>query len=197
MTKHIYFFRHGETLANLEQKLMGGRSDSPLTDKGKQEAMNLARAIGDLPLDVIFVSTNQRAQDTAQIITATKRVPVITSEKLKEQDFGLMTGVYLKDIPPEADAAYREDPYHFHHTEGESLDDVKQRVGDFLQQLSRSDDYQHIGIVTHENVIRAAIAYMRNIDREVLLIKIPHCSLTHYFLDNNLTYHAIAVGRLY
>ncbi len=197
MTKNIYFFRHGETKANLEQKLMGGRSDSPLTEKGIAEAKSLAKVVQMLPLEVLFVSSNTRAQETAEILTAAKSIPLITSEELKEQDFGLMTNVHIKDIPAEVDAAYREDPYHFHHQEGESLDDVKIRVGKFLERLAKESTYQNIGIVSHENVIRAAIAYMRHIDREVLLMKIPHCSLTHYFLDNSLAYHAIAIGRTY
>lgn len=197
MTKNIYFFRHGETAANLELKLMGGRSDSPLTEKGIAQAKQLAKVVQTLPLDVLFVSSNTRAQETAALLNATKSLPAVITPEIKEQDFGLMTGVYLKDIPAEVDAAYRDDPYHFHHQEGESIDDVKIRVGKFLDQLAKDSSYQNIGIVTHENVIRAAIAYMRNIDREVLLMKIPHCSLTHYFLDNSLTYHAITIGRTY
>lgn len=197
MTKHIYFFRHGETFANKEQKLMGGRSDSPLTEKGIEEAQALAKGVLNLPLDVLFVSANTRAQETAQILLAVKDIPMITSSEIKEQDFGTMTGVLLKDIPPESDAAYREDPYHFHHPEGESLDDVKLRVGAFLKRVTSEDNYQAIGIVTHENVIRAAIAYMKNIDREVLIMKIPHCSMTHYFLDNNQTYYAVTIARTY
>lgn len=196
MTKHIYFFRHGETVANIEQRLMGGRSDSPLTEKGIRQAQSLANALQKVPLEAFFVSSNTRAQETAQILLGARTIPLTLTDALKEQDFGLMTGKLLTEIPTEVDAAYKQDPYYFHHLEGESLDDVKVRVGLFLEHVI-TQDYQHIAIVTHENIIKAAIAYMKGFDREAVIMKIPYCSLTHYTLDHNQQYHAITIARCY
>ncbi len=196
MTKHVYFFRHGETQSNLEQRLMGGRSDSPLTEKGIRQAHGLAEALRDLQLDVFFVSSNGRAQETAKVLIGARTVPLVVTEALKEQDFGLMTGKLMSEIPAEIDAAYVQDPYYFHHAEGESLDDVKNRVGAFIEQIM-AQEYQNIAIVTHENVIKAAIAYMKGFDREAVIMRIPYCSMTHYTRDHNKQYHAIAVARSY
>lgn len=196
MTKHIYFFRHGETQANVEQRLMGGRLDSSLTERGIRQAQALAEALKTLELDVFFVSSNTRAQETARILIGSRTVPLVVTEALKEQDFGLITGKLMNEIPASVDAAYIQDPYYFHHVEGESLDDVKMRAGAFMEQIM-SQEYQHIAIVTHENVIKAAIAYMKGFDREAVIMRIPYCSMTHYTRDHNKQYHAIAVARTY
>ncbi|MBI4835805.1 MAG: histidine phosphatase family protein [Candidatus Abawacabacteria bacterium] len=197
MTKHLYLFRHGETVANLEQRLMGGRGDAPLTAKGIAQAQALARKVQGIPLEVLYISSNSRAQETAQILNIDKSIPQIVTETIKEQDFGAMSGYLISQVPVHIDEAYRKDPYYFHHNDGESLDDVKKRVGAFIQKVMRGNQYQHIGLVTHENVIRAAIAYMKGIDREVVALKVPYCSLTHYFLDHKHKYHALAIAECY
>ena len=41
MGKIVYFFRHGESLANAEGKC-GGQTDTPLTELGKEQAGTIA-----------------------------------------------------------------------------------------------------------------------------------------------------------
>lgn len=99
MIKHLYFIRHAETEANLQQCLMGGRMDSPLTEKGTNQAEALRSQIETLPIEVFYVSTNMRAQNTANILNKNKMIAFVTTDEVKEQDFGDMTGVLLKYIP--------------------------------------------------------------------------------------------------
>ncbi|MBP7057573.1 histidine phosphatase family protein [Candidatus Gracilibacteria bacterium] len=197
MTRHIYFIRHAQTDANHQNILMGGRADSPLTEEGQKSAIVLGKGLRDLPLERVYVSSNTRAQDTAKIIFADRNVPVIVSDQIKEQDFGVMTGTQMKDIPADIDQQYREDPYHFSHKEGESMSALKERVGAFMKSEIERSPYTHIAIVSHENVIRAAIAYMKDIDREVMTMKINNCSITHYIYDEAASYHAVRFNYTY
>lgn len=197
MMHHIYFIRHGQTDSNQKNILMGGRADSPLTEEGKVQAQTLGRALQQVPFDQVYVSSNTRAQATAEIIFQGRSLPIITSDLIKEQDFGLMTGKSLSEIPLEVDQQFKEDPYHFAHAEGESLADLKERVGKFLQMEIESSPFTQIAIVTHENVIKAAIGYMKDLDKEITALKFNYCSVNHYLLDQSSHYHAIAINYNY
>lgn len=197
MMHHIYFIRHGQTDSNQKNILMGGRADSPLTAEGQAQAQILGKALQNIPFDQVYVSSNTRAQDTAKIIFQGRSLPIIISDLIKEQDFGLMTGKSLSEIPVEVDQVFKEDPYHFAHTEGESLADLKDRVGKFLQTEIESSPFTQIAIVTHENVIKAAVGYMKNLDREITAFKFNYCSINHYLLDQSSQYHAIAINYNY
>lgn len=197
MMRHIYFIRHGQTDSNQKNILMGGRADSPLTAEGQNQAQVLARGLQNIAFDRVYVSSNTRAQETAQIIFGHRQIPMISSDLIKEQDFGLMTGKSLSDIPPAIDQQFKEDPYHFAHTEGESLADLKDRVGLFLQKEIESSPFAQIAIVTHENVIKTAIGYMKSLDKEIIAFKFNYCSVNHYLLDQSSQYHAVSINYTY
>lgn len=197
MMRHLYFIRHGQTDSNQKNILMGGLADSPLTSEGQAQAQLLGRALQNIAFDRVYVSSNTRAQDTAKIIFQGRSLPIITSDLIKEQDFGLMTGKNLSEIPAEVDQQFKEDPYHFAHAEGESLADLKDRVGKFLQIEIEANPFAQVAIVTHENVIKAAIGYMKQLDKEITAFKFNNCSVSHYLLDQSSQYHAIAINYNY
>lgn len=60
----LYVARHGETEWNRLNKVCG-RTDSPLTDKGLQQAQLLAERLDSCSIDVIIASPLSRAQETA------------------------------------------------------------------------------------------------------------------------------------
>lgn len=126
--KILTFLRHGETVGNKEGILMGGLMDFPLTPEGEMVSKGMAEHIQKMGFDVIFCSPNQRALTTMELACQGVVAPRIITEGLREQSYGIMTGKKLYEIPHEADQAYFEDPYSFAHTNGESLEDVVQRV---------------------------------------------------------------------
>ena len=58
----IYFARHGETVWNVENKICG-MTDSPLTEKGRQQARELGRKVKEsgVRIDEILYSPLSRA----------------------------------------------------------------------------------------------------------------------------------------
>ena len=62
----LYILRHGETLWNQQGRLQG-QKDSPLTDKGRQQALaqgEVLRSIKSLP-NIVFVNPLGRTLTTA------------------------------------------------------------------------------------------------------------------------------------
>ena len=61
----IYFARHGETVWNVENKICG-MTDSPLTEKGRQQARELGQKVKEsgVHIDEILYSPLSRAEGT-------------------------------------------------------------------------------------------------------------------------------------
>lgn len=68
MTKlNIYLVRHGQTYYNIYNKLQGW-SNSPLTEKGKQDAKKAGERLKEIHFDAAFCSDTTRAMETIQEI---------------------------------------------------------------------------------------------------------------------------------
>lgn len=92
--KHLYFVRHGQSQANVDE-IRAGRLDSPLTALGRQQAKQVGAAAKSLGIDYIVSSPLQRARDTAMIIADTIGLPADRIEILDllvERDYGSATG---------------------------------------------------------------------------------------------------------
>ncbi len=66
--KHVYFFRHGESVANATKIRQG--PETPLTGLGHTQAHKLGRRLRMLPIERILSSDFMRARQTAKIATA-------------------------------------------------------------------------------------------------------------------------------
>lgn len=68
--KKLYFIRHGESKANLAN-VSGGRTNSPLTEKGIKQAEAAGKSINgsSVQFDLIVSSPMIRAYDTAKAIS--------------------------------------------------------------------------------------------------------------------------------
>ncbi len=64
----ILLVRHGQTQGNIEQLMQGGRSDSPLTEEGKQTVAKLGAALANVHIDRAYSSELGRAKTTEQLI---------------------------------------------------------------------------------------------------------------------------------
>ena len=73
----LYFTRHGETVWNVENKICG-MTDSPLTERGRQQARKLGEAVkaSGVHIDEILYSPLSRAADTAMAIAEATGLPV-------------------------------------------------------------------------------------------------------------------------
>lgn len=120
---HFYIIRHGETVFNRKGRIQGW-CDSPLTDLGVSQAKQLGKELKNVPFDVCFCSTSERAIDTANSILEGRNVKIIPSKNLKEQSFGDFEAEKSVDIFK--DGVRFPDGYRF--CGGENHSDVIERV---------------------------------------------------------------------
>lgn len=158
---NIYFVRHGETEWNKEGRLQGWLN-SELTENGKKQAAILREQL-QVSFDKIYSSPSKRAVDTAMIITNDEK-SIILDNRLKEIHLGSWQGRLISDIEKEdADryAVYCHSPEQYIPDNGESIEQLKMRMGDFLQDCLQ-EQAENVLVVTHGVSIRALLLAVYN-----------------------------------
>jgi broad specificity phosphatase PhoE len=85
----VVLARHGESVT-AAGGIVGG--DAPLTAAGQEQARWLGHELAALPFDVCITSGALRAQETAAIALAGRRVPCEVDEAFGDIDFGELAG---------------------------------------------------------------------------------------------------------
>ena len=151
----IYIIRHGQTEMN-KAHVLQGRTDSPLNDRGIDEAEKAAEKLKGIRFDYLFSRPLIRAGQTANIV-APQMMPQV-DERLIEMDPGPYEGADLHHMPPEVLEFFR-DFVHNPAPEGmESLASVVERAGAFLEDIR--DLSGNILISTHAIAMKGLLEYL-------------------------------------
>jgi broad specificity phosphatase PhoE len=160
----ILLARHGESDWN-RTKRWQGFADRPLTDLGRRQAIELAARLAETELDAVYSSDLQRARATAEIVARSKGLDVRTVPDLREVDVGSWSGL----TRAEAEARYPEAYARWLHgdegwDDGETYDQLGERVVRAVQGIAKKHDGQRVLIVAHGGTIRAVHAAALGID---------------------------------
>ena len=137
----LFLVRHGQSEWNRIGRIQG-RSESPLTELGRQQAAALGRLLGSILSDPgidIVASPLSRAFETATIIAGElgrAAGDVRTDDRINDFDVGVLAGYPGWDAVasdhPELARLRLEDPIRFQPPGGESGADVLARARAFL-----------------------------------------------------------------
>lgn len=179
MKKEFFLFRHGQTQWNLEKRCQG-HTDIPLNETGLQEAREMAGKFSGINLEVIYSSDLKRAFQTAEILSYEKRIPLLTSEKLREFSLGEAEGKTKEDLIQnygielwENFLSINREKDDISYPKGESRSDVYKRTMKILNTISEETKYKTIGIATHGGTLRNLISHL-SVDEQ---ISTPNCSV--------------------
>ena len=148
--KTVYFVRHGESENNASARY--NAFDTRLSQKGEQQAAEIAERCAKLPIQAIIASDMLRAQQTAGIIAQRIGIEIQTSDLFREK----ITSTRIlgkKHDDPEAIKIVKESDENFHvptwrNSDGENFEDLKQRaLKGFDYLANRKED--SILVVTH------------------------------------------------
>ena len=195
MTFTLYFVRHGE-VHNPDHILYGRLPNFHLSDEGERQAQSAASALAQQPLSAVYASPMLRAQQTAQIIARPHSLPLQTDERLNEI-YTPHQGRKLAELEPILFEVYEgnQPPY-------ETLDVIRARLYDFIDDMRQHHAGQTIAAVTHGDLVvlafLMAVGYLgQDIGRTKLIgLGLPErypataCLLRlHYANDGALTWH--------
>jgi len=153
----IYLARHGETDDNA-RRVVQGWIDTPLNDRGREQARELTAAVKDLGIGAIWTSQLARAAETARIVGESLGIEPRVDDRLAESQRGSWEGRTLDDIEqsePDAWAAWKRGGPDFRFPGGESLAEHQSRVLAAIEAIRAAD--QPALVVAHGGTIRCAI----------------------------------------
>lgn len=143
MAVQITYFVHGTTTDN-EKAISSGWSDVGLSELGIRQSIELKDKIGDKKFDVVFCSDLKRAMDSTKL-TFEGVAPIIPDARLRECNYGKYNAGSSSIVEPMAEQMITQ-PF----PEGESYEEVKTRMSDFLKFLRENYNGKHIAIVAHK-----------------------------------------------
>jgi probable phosphoglycerate mutase len=154
--------RHGE-VHNPKGVIYAGLDGYGLSDTGRSQAKAVAEALRGAPVTSIYASPLDRAMQTAGFIAEVTGGEIVPDDRLYEwrhwQQWAGMTWEELRDNGREAWDAYMNDPGSV--TSGESLEELADRFGSWLEDVKRDHGNQkEKGIVigvTHLEGLRATL----------------------------------------
>lgn len=162
----IDLLRHAEADHNVggEGALMGGWADVPLTERGRQQASELATRLSREPRpSALYSSTSCRALDTAAAIAERFGLPVARDERLREISCEQVDGAPIAVVRArharawEANAA-QLDP-DFRWPGGESYREFRERVVGVIGSIAAAHAGQRVIVLTHAGVISQLIGF--------------------------------------
>ena len=156
----LILVRHGESSANA-QGLLVGRTDAPLTEKGRAQAVAV-RQLLPTPVHSLRTSPLGRARDTAAALDL--GLPAEVDDRWIEVDYGEFECQPLRDVPADVWREWRSSP-DFRPVGGETLAEVDTRVTAACDELFAVDGAGarsttgDVVVVSHVTPIKAAVAW--------------------------------------
>ena len=151
----FFFVRHGESEANLARRF-SGRSDSPLTERGRAQAQIVADALADVSFDRIVATPLSRSLDTALVIARPRKMPVDVLSDLVEIDVGDRTGAAFDEVAGLPD--WKDDGF-VSWPNGESLEQVVARSLRALMAIHQPSPGATVLVIGHGGVTRILVSH--------------------------------------
>ena len=155
MTK-LLLARHGETDWNREHRWQG-HSDTPLNDRGREQARALADELAEEPVVAIYSSDLLRAYETARAVAERKGLDVIVDRDLREIHLGDWEGLTSTEIeerwPDDLSRWRAGDPVLGRG--GETPEQLRERVLGAAHRIAAAHPGEQVLVVSHGGALRA------------------------------------------
>ena len=187
---NIYLIRHGRQNSRL------CNVDVELSPEGREQAELTGRRLESYGIEAVYSSDLLRAVETADIINTHLNKPRFIDGRLRESNFGALTGLdntVIKDrfgAFIDKRATMTEDiPYP---GGGENCRMVFERAFLAIEEIAKKD-YENVCVVTHGGAIRALLTGIIGADYAKWLTfgrQLENCSISQIMYDKGLgTYH--------
>lgn len=152
----VYLIRHAEAEGNLYRRAHG-HYDSTITARGYQQIAALAKRFASEPIDAVYASDLARARTTALSITRTHRLPLHTTERLREVGMGAWedkTWAYLARFERPMLLKFNTDAGNWHVAGGQDMAGVRDRMLGALREIVGAHPDQTVAIFSHGMALR-------------------------------------------
>jgi broad specificity phosphatase PhoE len=175
----FFLVRHA-TVEAVGNSIVGWTPGIHLSPEGNLQARRLAEGLGNQAIAAIYSSPLERASETAEYISTRIDLPVRACQSLGEVRYGEWTGGRLDDLATDRKwQLFNSFRSLTRVPGGELLLEVQTRVIAELELLRERHPDQTIVLVSHSDVIRAAVGYVVGVPIDLLhRIEISPASIT-------------------
>jgi len=165
----LLFIRHG-AIDGLGQRIAGRGGGESLNRAGRAQVARLAQWLSQQPLAAIYSSPQARTVETAQALAAGSGIAVELEPQLDELDFGDWGGKSYAELDrlPEW-RAFNALRSYTRIPNGEGLLQVQCRAVACGARLASCHEGQTVALVSHGDVIRAALVHYIGAPLEFML----------------------------
>ena len=181
----VYIVRHGQSVANVSG-VRNGQGNVPLTEKGREEALEIRPKLSGFSFDRIYSSDLIRAIETCKI--AIPESNPIQIKELREIDVGSLMGKTNEECLNLFGSEYslNSADYNFVPYGGENLDMVFDRVSHFMHLLESLPEDSTIAVFAHFGSIVSILRYVLGCKLDRKRIIIGNCSIIEVEFKNGL-----------
>jgi broad specificity phosphatase PhoE len=182
----LFFLRHGESEYNA-QGLIQGQTDISLSQKGMQQARLLARRLQKTTkVSHIISSDLKRTQQTCDIFREYFSVPYVMDSRWREIFWGNWEKQNWQELRKKAEfKKYLSQWYTYKEHQGESWQDVTERVKPCLQEMFNDSEEKQILVVTHGGIIRVCLLELLGLPKQYYSFVIENASITEFEKKEN------------
>ena len=155
----VFLIRHAVHEAGPD-RLAGRLPGIHLSPEGRRQALSLALRLGDKGLTAIHASPRERAVSTAEAIASAAGLRLEIAHAADEVDFGTWAGKSFAELEDDADwRRWNANRANAMTPAGERMRDIAARIAGHIDMLTDRYADGSIAIVTHAEVIRAAVLH--------------------------------------
>ncbi|BAY82750.1 phosphoglycerate/bisphosphoglycerate mutase [Calothrix parasitica NIES-267] len=176
----VIIVRHGQSTYNIVRRIQGLLDASELTEKGRNDALKVGKALNNISFDAIYCSPLKRAKQTATIIydeikANLDNTPTLQENpKIKEINLPLWEGMLATDVQeqfPEDHKIWKESPEKLRMLVQDGGKTVEyfpilalyEQAKEFWQEILPKHPNQTILVVAHSCINRCLIQTAINI----------------------------------
>ncbi len=173
----LYIIRHCQTAGNASFKLQGAKTPGQLTERGRLQLAALKRFFSQEKIQTVYSSPLERALQTARGLSTNKPV---TRPELNEIDFGDLEGTTHEETKAQEPDLFDQifDTPTKRFPNGESLQDVQNRIQPLVKRLQGEKGNPTVVIVGHNILNRVLLATFLDIPLEACrMFKLKNASI--------------------
>jgi broad specificity phosphatase PhoE len=191
----ISTLRHGLTELNRDKRV-GGHTDVPLLEVGRQQAKAARAEFAGTPYDLVISSPLQRAIETATIVTALQPGELVIEPLCIERFFGQMEGLTRPQVeqrfPQVVYLQIDQIGYSLNPPGGESYEALRRRAEQFLENRLAKYGGHRLVISSHQAFMQQMHGLLWGRDPfDSLRVDLLNLELNQFHLDpqRNLIQH--------
>jgi probable phosphomutase (TIGR03848 family) len=156
----LLLIRHGENDYLKKNRLPGHLPGIRLNERGREQAAELARTLGQLPIKAIYASPLERAVETAEPLAQTLSLGIQIRPLLTDIDVGHWVGRSWKTLGRTKHwKVIQHTPSQFQFPGGETFLQAQERVVNVLDAIAVAHKKEMVAVVFHADPIKLAVAH--------------------------------------